>query len=93
MESKITIYKGIIDDLNLKYGDGWEVTRPDNGGVIHSGKISKTQNMTGTLGHEFMHTLDKKSSSTLFPNSSEREIERRPRQFSEMFYFQISNKK
>jgi len=93
LESKIIIYKGTIDDLNSQNGSGWAIENPDTGGVMHSGKISKTQNMAGTLGHEFMHTLDKKSSSTLFPNSSEREIERRPRQFSEMFYFQISNKK
>lgn len=93
LESKITIYKGTIDDLNLKYGDGWEVTRPDNGGVIHSGKISKTQNMAGTLGHEFIHSMYKQSSSELSPNRTETQIESQPRTFSEIFYFQTTNKK
>ncbi|WHT38577.1 hypothetical protein QNH98_16480 [Myroides sp. mNGS23_01] len=63
------------------------------GGVIHSGKISKTQNMAGTLGHEFIHSMYKQSSSELSPNRTETQIESQPRTFSEIFYFQTTNKK
>ncbi|WP_286441879.1 MULTISPECIES: RHS repeat-associated core domain-containing protein [unclassified Myroides] len=93
LESKIIIYKGTTDYLNSNYGSDWTIENPDTGGVMHSGKLSKIQNMAGTLGHEFMHTLDKKSSNALSPDSKVEERERRPRQFSEMFHFQISNKK
>lgn len=92
LESTITIYEGTVNELNTKYEDRWSI-RLDNDGTTHSGKISKHQNMAGTLGHEFIHSLDKKSSSALFPTKNKNQIEERPRTFSEIFYFQTSNQK
>ena len=71
----------------------WSILRSDSGGKTHSGKISKLQNMAGTLGHEFIHSLDKNSSPNLFPTKTKDQIEEKPRTFSEIFYFQISNQK
>lgn len=93
VESNISIYKGTTDDLNSKYGSDWTMNNPDTGGLTHSGQLTRKQNFAGTLGHEFMHSLIKESSNALSPKSTVDERERRPRQFSEMFYFQISNKK
>lgn len=93
LESSITIYEGTVKELNSSYGENWSISNPENGATIYSGKLSTTQNMAGTLGHEFIHSLDVKSSSAIFPLKSENSIEMRPRKFSEMNYFQTINKK
>ncbi len=93
LESNITIYEGTVKELNSNYGENWSISNPENGATTHSGKLSTTQNMAGILGHEFIHSLDVKSSSAIFPLKSENSIEMRPRKFSEMNYFQTINKK
>lgn len=72
--SIIDIYKGSFQEVYTKYGSNWEVSH--NGMVTNSGELSLNQNMAITLGHEFMHTLDKVGSSHYFSKrkSDEREI-------------------